>query len=68
MAVKRITYVGPHEAVELEHPVAGWLVVERGADVALPAEIADNLLEQLGNWSAAPTPAPAPSPAPPQED
>lgn len=59
MATKRITYVGPHDAVEIEHPVAGWISVERGGELTVSADLADSLLEQPTNWQPAAAPAPA---------
>ena len=59
MATKRITYAGPHDEVEIEHPVAGWLTVARGGEIAVGSDLADALLEQPTNWQTAAEPAPA---------
>jgi hypothetical protein len=46
--MKRIKYVGPHDAVDV--PVAGLEGVKRGAVVEVRGEVAESLLEQVDNW------------------
>jgi hypothetical protein len=46
--MKRIKYVGPHDAVDV--PVAGLEGVKRGAVVEVRDEVAESLLEQVDNW------------------
>jgi len=50
--MKRIKYVGPHDAVDV--PAAGLEGVKRGAVVEVSNELADSLLEQVDNWRGAP--------------
>jgi hypothetical protein len=59
MATKRITYVGPHDEVEIEHPVAGWLTVARNGEITVGGDLADALLEQPTNWQPAAVETPA---------
>ena len=47
---RRVRYVGPFDAVEIEHPLGRMMRVERGEVVRLSARLADLLLEQPDNW------------------
>lgn len=48
----KLTYVGPHTAVEVPLPPYGQIVavVERGHAYDFPADFAPGLLEQPTNW------------------
>lgn len=48
--LRHVKYVGPFDAVEIEHPVGGKLRVERGDVVRLPARLAVPLCRQKDNW------------------
>jgi hypothetical protein len=57
-----ITYVGPHDGVEIRLPDGATVAVcQRGHDVDVPEAEALRLLEQPSNWQPATTPAPAPA-------
>lgn len=55
MALKKITYVGPFDEVEIEAPLGGWLTCKRSGTVEVPADLAASLLEQADNWSSSTT-------------
>lgn len=46
----KITYVGPHVAVELERPDGSIAEVQRGDTLETTLEHAERLLEQASNW------------------
>ena len=46
----KITYVGPHLAVELERPDGSVAEVEHGGTLETTPEHAEALLEQESNW------------------
>ena len=58
MARKTITYIGPHDAVDVDVVRVGderielGLTVANGESVELDAEVADELLKQESNWTA----------------
>lgn len=56
MATKKIRYVGPHLAVELERPDGTVAEVEHGAELETSAAHADSLLQQESNWQPIPKP------------
>lgn len=54
--MKKIKYVGPHEAAEFvrEDPATGveeWVTVKRLAQVEVPAAQANRMVEQEDNWT-----------------
>lgn len=53
-ATVRITYVGPHDAVDV--PAAGVTGLARGETVEVGSGLAASLLEQPTNWQPAPAP------------
>lgn len=54
-----ITYVGPHDGVEIRLPDGATVAVcQRGQSVDVPEAEAHRLLEQPTNWQPAPTTAP----------
>jgi len=54
-----ITYVGPHDGVEIRLPDGATVAVcQRGQSIDVPEAEAMRLLEQPSNWQPAPTPAP----------
>lgn len=55
--MKTVKYIGPFDAVEIEHPPARWITVANGEPTELPDAIADRLAEQA-DWEAQPTPKP----------
>ena len=50
MALKRVEYVGPADEVEFEVGPDQWVTCKRGANVEVPAGLADGLCEQQDNW------------------
>lgn len=81
MALVKVEYVGPHDAVTIEWPVGAELVVERGVPVELPTRVAgripagdddpgEGLLAQVDAWrpvGATPKVTAAAEPAPAKE-
>jgi predicted RecA/RadA family phage recombinase len=53
--VKKLTYIGPHDAVEIEVAPRKWVEVKQGAAVEVGDQLAVGLLEQPDNWKAAKT-------------
>jgi hypothetical protein len=51
--VKKLTYIGPHDAVEIEVAPRKWVEVKQGAAVEVGDQLAGGLLEQPDNWKAA---------------
>lgn len=68
-------YIGPHDAVSIQHPVSGkWIDVRRN-ELTLELDDLDPKVHDLGpEWDIAPAgpkppkPAPAPAPAPKDGD
>lgn len=56
MATKKIRYVGPHVAVELERPDGTTAEVNHGAELETTTDHAESLLEQESNWQPIPKP------------
>lgn len=52
----RITYIGPHEAVELAMPSGQNVVVERGESLETTPDHAAALCDQATNWQPAKAP------------
>lgn len=48
-----VTYVGPHDAVEVEVAPQLWRTVAHGETADLPAKVAEALLEQTDTWQTA---------------
>jgi predicted RecA/RadA family phage recombinase len=53
--VKKLTYVGPHDAVEIEVAPRKWVEVKHGAVVDVGDQLAVGLLDQPDNWKPAKT-------------
>jgi len=53
--VKKLTYIGPHDAVEIEVAPRKWVEVKQGAAVEVGDQLAVGLLAQPDNWKAAKT-------------
>ena len=53
----KLTYIGPHAAVDVRLPSDRWVTAQRHGD---PIDVEDehgaSLLEQADNWAAAETP------------
>lgn len=50
---RRVRYVGPHAAVEVEDEDGTLHRVEQGGEKTMPKSVADSLLEQRENWQPA---------------
>lgn len=50
----RVIYTGPHDGVEVPMPDGQALTIERGGELVTTTEHGTALLEQAGNWTAAP--------------
>jgi hypothetical protein len=53
VALKKVTYIGPFDEVEIETPLGGWLTCKRNCTVEVTADLAASLCEQADNWTTA---------------
>lgn len=51
--MKTIKYTGPHDAVELEHPVGRMTTVKRNQEISVPDRMATQLVAQ-DTWALQP--------------
>lgn len=68
MAVKKVKYVGPHEAVEIQNEAGDWVTVKRLAQIEVPTRQANEMAEQEDNWALVEAPKDDPKPTPAKAD
>lgn len=60
MAMRKVRYIGPHDAVEVRLPDGSAVTVEQNHQVELPEDIVGSsthgLLAQASNWERVETP------------
>jgi len=51
--VKKLTYIGPHDEVEIEVAPNKWADVKSEGTIEVGDQLAESLLEQPDNWKPA---------------